>query len=330
MNLYPISARKAKASPPWATNSTTSSVQVGRRQDSWWSHVADASTSWRVRLLRTVRSWPTRRSDRKLGALSDWDLKDIDLAHGEIELAIYGKPGEWPQRYEPGDRALVVKSAQSRECRNISTHASRLGPGPVGCLADLLPSQSYPLDLVEAVEAANGQRVTVRPILPLDAAKFQAFVRNLSDASRSNRFLHGLRELPAHMLKHMTQIDYRSHIALVAEVVNDGRPVIIAEARYACEPESDSAELAVAVADDWQGQGLAKVLLRRLAGYAAAVGLRRLTGETRASNARVLQFARRAGFSIMPGAGGVLGLCRDIAPQSRLPWQAAPSLAAAE
>lgn len=128
------------------------------------------------------------------------------------------------------------------------------------------------------------------------------------------------------MLKHMTQIDYRTHMALVAEIVREGVPVIIAEARYAIDRESDSAELAAAVADDWQGQGLAKVMLGRLVGHAAATGLRRLIGETSASNGRVLQIARQAGFSVVPGAGGVLGLCRNIGPQPRLPSQAAPSL----
>ncbi len=215
----------------------------------------------------------------------------------------------------------------------MSTHESRSGLRPisVGDLSDELPSShGYPLEMVEIVEAANGQRITVRPILPLDAAKFQAFVRNLSDASRSNRFLHSLRELPGQMLQRLTRIDYRTHMALVAEIMREGVQVIIAEARYACDPESGSAELAVAVADDWQGLGLAKVLIRRLIGHAASVGFSRLTGETRASNAPVLHLAREAAFSIRPvsGAAGVLQLTRNITPHPHLPPQEA--LTAAE
>jgi acetyltransferase len=137
-------------------------------------------------------------------------------------------------------------------------------------------TRHYSLDLADTVGLANGRDVTVRPILPLNADKFQAFVRNLSDTSRSNRFLHGLRELPVHLLQRLTQVDYRTHMALVGEVVNDGMSIIIAEARYAVDPEESSAELAVAVADDWQGLGLAVALFRRLAQHAAAAGLRRL------------------------------------------------------
>ena len=61
--------------------------------------------------------------------------------------------------------------------------------------------------------------------------------------------------------------------------------------------------------------GLAKALLKRLAAHAAAAGLRRLTGETPASNARIVQLAQRAGFSIMPvpGIAGLLRLSGNIA-----------------
>ena len=201
----------------------------------------------------------------------------------------------------------------------MSTHASRSGLPPIsiGNLSEELLS-SYPRELVEIIEAANGQRVTVRPVLPVDAAKFQAFINGLSDASRTHRFMGGLRKLPLPMLERLTRIDYRSHMALVAETQRDGTPIIIAEARYAVDSGSDSAELAVAVADEWQGLGLAKALLRRLIGHAAAVGLRRLNGETLASNARIVHLAWTAGFSIMPvpGVAGVLQLSRNIAWQS--------------
>ena len=203
----------------------------------------------------------------------------------------------------------------------MSTYTSRSGlpPLPVRNLLDELPS-SYPQELVEVVEVANGQRVTVRPLLPLDAAKFQAFVTELSDASRTQRFMGGLRKLPPPLLQRLTRIDYRSHMALVAETMRDGLPIIIAEARYAVDPRSESAELAVAVADEWQGLGLAKALLRRLIGHAAELGLRRLHGETLASNACIMHLAWMAGFSIvpMPGVAGVLQLSRSIASQSPL------------
>ena len=56
----------------------------------------------------------------------------------------------------------------------MSTHASRSGLPPisVGDLSDELPS-SYPRELVEIIEVANGQRVTVRPVLPSTQPSFR-------------------------------------------------------------------------------------------------------------------------------------------------------------
>ena len=182
----------------------------------------------------------------------------------------------------------------------MSTPASRSGlrPMPFGSLVSKVPSDHYRFDLVEKVELANGHAVTVRPILPLDAAKFQGFVKRLSPASRNFRFLSGLRELSEDVLERLTRIDYRTHMALVAEIVRDGSAILIAEARYVVDTDSKSAELAVAVADDWHGLGLAKSLLCRLHDIATVAGVRRLTGETLMSNQRILELARKSGYSI--------------------------------
>jgi acetyltransferase len=215
----------------------------------------------------------------------------------------------------------------------MSTPASLPGlpTTSIGSLANMVPSDCYPLECVETIEA-NGHCITVRPILPLDAAKFQAFIKNLSVTSRNHRFLTSLRELSAALLERLTQIDYRTHMALVAEVVCDGVPVIVAEARYAVDSESDSAELAVAVADELQGLGFGKALLRRLVDHAYAAGVQRLTGETSVSNHCILHLARKAGFSLMPalGAPGLMRLSRTIAPQPPLALPDRPTLVAAE
>jgi len=193
---------------------------------------------------------------------------------------------------------------------------SGLRPVSAGDLSYELPSSSYLRNLAGIIEAANGERVTVRPVLPLDAAKYQAFVTALSDTSRTYRFMRGLKELPLPMLHRLTRIDYRTHMALVAINQQGGMPILIAEARYAVCPDGNSAELAVAVADEWHGLGLAKALLRPLIGHAAAAGLRRLHGETLATNACILHLAWTAGFSItpVPGVAGLLQLSRNIAP----------------
>jgi acetyltransferase len=158
----------------------------------------------------------------------------------------------------------------------------------------------YPADLIDVVRLAGGERVVIRPVLPQDEDLTVAFFRNLSGAARYDRFMSPMRELPPELLQRFTQVDYADHVALVAEVFVDGRETVIAEARYVRRPDPSAVEFAVSVAEPWQGKGLARLMLGKLACRAAADGVRRIVGETLASNARMLSLARKAGFIISP------------------------------
>jgi acetyltransferase len=75
-----------------------------------------------------------------------------------------------------------------------------------------------------------------------------------------------------------------------------------------------AAEFAVSVAEPWQGKGLARLMLGKLACRAAADGVRRIVGETLASNARMLSLARKAGFiiSASPDVSGLMLLEKPL------------------
>jgi acetyltransferase len=156
----------------------------------------------------------------------------------------------------------------------------------------------YPAELIDVVHLVAGGRITVRPVLPQDADVLQAFVRDLSPASRRNRFFRALNELPADVLDAFTHIDYRGHLALVAEVFQGSEETVVGEARYVVREDGNSAEFALAVADAWQGRGVGSLLLERLAARAEVAGLEFLCGHTLASNRTMHRLARRLGFSV--------------------------------
>lgn len=166
----------------------------------------------------------------------------------------------------------------------------------------------YPAELIDVVHLRDGERITIRPILPQDAAIMQAFVQTLSDGARRNRFFRTLRELPADLLRRFTQVDYHQHLALVAEVFTEAGETIVGEGRYVMDEGGAGAEFAVAVADCWQGKGIGRQLLERLEHRAAAAGIRRLHGETLLDNRAMQHLARKAGFSARydPHVQGVL------------------------
>ena len=172
----------------------------------------------------------------------------------------------------------------------------------------------YPAELIDVVHLAGGERIVIRPVLPQDADLTDQFFRDLSPPARYHRFMTSMREPPADLMRAFTQIDYADHLALVAEVFRDGWETVIAEARYVRKPDPTAAEFAVSVAEPWQGRKLASLLLGRLACRAAEAGVRRMVGETLATNARMLALARKAGFTILPSRNvrGVMLLERAL------------------
>jgi acetyltransferase len=68
--------------------------------------------------------------------------------------------------------------------------------------------------------------------LPQDLELQQEFFRSLSAEGRYRRFMSPVNELPEAVAQHFISVDYRSHLALLAEVFEDGREIMIGEARY--------------------------------------------------------------------------------------------------
>jgi|EndMetStandDraft_9_1072997.scaffolds.fasta_scaffold12041_4 acetyltransferase len=186
----------------------------------------------------------------------------------------------------------------------------------------------YPADLIDVLHLSDGQRVVIRPVLPQDEAVTGAFFHDLRAASRYDRFLGPMRTLPPGLLAHLTHVDYSDHLALMAEVFADRHETVIAEARYARGPDKTSAEFAVSVADAWQGKGLARLLLGKLASRAVAAGVTRFHGETLASNRRMLDLARKAGFVARPSpdVAGLMLLEKQLStPPSKHDGTGAPA-----
>ena len=158
----------------------------------------------------------------------------------------------------------------------------------------------YPAHLIDVVRVADGSRVTIRPTLPQDVELQRMFFRSLSAEARYCRFMTRVSELPETVAERFTSIDYRTHVALLAEVFDDGgRETMIGEARYIVdERDPTTCEFAIAVADDWQASGIARALLDRLERQAAASGIRRMVADTLITNRAMQRLAARAGFTI--------------------------------
>ncbi|MDO9602114.1 MAG: GNAT family N-acetyltransferase, partial [Rhodocyclaceae bacterium] len=158
----------------------------------------------------------------------------------------------------------------------------------------------YPSHLVTQYQTKDGQNVVIRPIGPEDADLEQEFVRNLSAETKYFRFMNTLRELSQAQLVRLTQIDYDREMAFVALTELAGREVEVGVARYAMNPDGESCEFAVVVADAWQGKGLARRLMGVIIDTARSRGIKFMNGDFLAENRRMIQFVSGLGFGLSP------------------------------
>lgn len=157
----------------------------------------------------------------------------------------------------------------------------------------------YPHELVSTWQLGDCTSVTIRPIRPEDAKIEQDFVTHLSSESRYFRFMQSLDTLTPQMLARFTQIDYDREMALIA-VLKDGEPdaLSIGVCRYIINPDQESCEFALTVADAWQRQGLGRELMERLMTIARDRGLSVMEGDVLSNNTRMLKICENLGFRL--------------------------------
>jgi len=155
----------------------------------------------------------------------------------------------------------------------------------------------YPPELETTWQLADGTDVSVRPIRPEDAEIEQDFVQNLSAESKYFRFMQSVDKLTPLMLARFTQIDYDREMALIA-VTNEHTPNahILGVVRYVSNPDKQSCEFALTVADDWQKRGIGRQLMQRLMTVARDRGIEIMQGEVLSNNSKMLRLCERLGF----------------------------------
>jgi RimJ/RimL family protein N-acetyltransferase len=158
----------------------------------------------------------------------------------------------------------------------------------------------------------NEEPVLIRPIRPTDKALLLDGFRRLSPESRYRRFFSPLHDLGASQLRYLTEVDHHTHEALVAIDPKSG--ACLGVARF-IRPSADSevAELAIAVVDDWHGRGLGTELLHQLAARAGEEGVRRFSAYVLAGNRPMFDLLRGLGdVHVLDREQGVTELLMDL------------------
>jgi len=143
----------------------------------------------------------------------------------------------------------------------------------------------------------DGRRVEIRALRPADRDDLIAAVGRTSDQSLYRRFFGARRGFGEQEIAFFLNVDFVDHVALVAVADEGGRPVIAGGGRYVVV-QPGKAEVAFAVVDEYQGQGIGAALMRRLAAIARAAGLKELIAEVLPENIAMLKVFEKSGLRV--------------------------------
>jgi RimJ/RimL family protein N-acetyltransferase len=141
----------------------------------------------------------------------------------------------------------------------------------------------------------NGRQVEIRALRPEDQDQLVAAIGRASTQSLFRRFFAAKRSFTEQEIAFFLKIDFVNHVALIAVADENGRPVIVGGGRYIVA-QPGQAEVAFAVIDQYQGQGIGAALMRHLVAIARQAGLKELVAEVLPDNLAMLRVFEKSGL----------------------------------
>jgi RimJ/RimL family protein N-acetyltransferase len=141
----------------------------------------------------------------------------------------------------------------------------------------------------------GGRQVEIRALCPEDETNMLTALEHIGTESLRHRFFvtkHGVSDSEKEFFM---KTDFVNHVALVAEIDEDGRPAIVGGGRYVVVKPGE-AEVAFMVVDAYQGQGIGMMLTRHLVGLARAAGLKQLVADVLPGNIAMRKVLGKVGF----------------------------------
>jgi GNAT superfamily N-acetyltransferase len=99
-------------------------------------------------------------------------------------------------------------------------------------------------------------------------------------------------------MQSLVDLDLGQNMALVVVRAEGRREEIVAMTRYDVDPATNLADIAFVVRDEWQGQGLGTLLLRRMGEIASDRGVAGFTADILATNKPMLAIFQRSGLKL--------------------------------
>lgn len=161
---------------------------------------------------------------------------------------------------------------------------------------DHLAIHPYPSDWRRSIIIKNKKQVEVRPIRAEDAQAEVEFMKCLSRESKYFRFMHAVNDLTPEMLSRFTKLDYDREMAFGAFIQKKKKDKLLGVSRYAINPDKQSCEFAIVIADKYQGMGLARQLMMVLIEHVKDRDLKVIEGTVLKNNTSMDKLMDSLGF----------------------------------
>ena len=216
------------------------------------------------------------------------DVRWVVTEFGAINL--FGKSTQ--------DRALALISIAHPDFRDeLLEKAKDFGMiGQERRLGDSVRSV-YPVRLEETL-VMDGETVTIRPTKPVDERRIQEHFYHLEKSDVISRFFHEKTRFARGDLEGLSQIDYVRNLTMIAVVGEFGFDRVVGVGEYYRQPAKNMAEVAFSVSKDFQGKGMGRILLRKLAKAARENGIAGLYAVTSPGNRGMIKLFKTLPYKV--------------------------------
>jgi len=170
----------------------------------------------------------------------------------------------------------------------------------------------YPESLETVKITKDGLQLLFRPVKISDEHLVKDFFYALSDQSMYRRFISSRKDMPHERLQEFVIIDYTQELVILATRVTGDNEEVVGIGQYGIGQDVHSAEVAFAVRDRDQKQGIGTELLNYLVYLGKRNGLLAFVAEVLYENKPMLTVFERAGFKVTSSGSGLYYLSLDL------------------
>ncbi|MFO7713649.1 GNAT family N-acetyltransferase [Desulfosarcina sp.] len=161
----------------------------------------------------------------------------------------------------------------------------------------------YPIHLEETI-VRDGEEITIRPSKPVDERRIQEHYYSLDKKDVQLRFFHEKLSFDRSDVETRSQIDYIKDLTLVAVVGEFGFGKVVGVGEYLLLIDANIAEVAFSISKEYQGKGLGKLFIRKLARAARENGISGLVAYTSPQNKAMIGLFKTLPYKVKTSFDG--------------------------